>query len=138
MARKWADRNVDSCSRRLYLVTMDSTAGTDPVITLTPYAIEMAKKVRARAGFSDQHVLRVGVVGGGCSGFSYQLDFDDKVQEGDQVLDFGGFQVRIDPTSAEYLKGLQIDYVSSLHGGGFKFVNPNATHTCGCGSSFSA
>jgi iron-sulfur cluster assembly accessory protein len=117
---------------------MDSTAGSEPVITLTPSALEMAKKVRAREGLSDQHALRVAVVGGGCSGFSYQLDFDDKAQDGDQVLDYDGFQVRIDPASAEYLKGLQIDYVSSLHGGGFKFVNPNATHTCGCGSSFSA
>ena len=59
-------------------------------------------------------------------------------QDGDQVIDYEGFQVRVDPTSAQYLKGMQIDYVSSLHGGGFKFVNPNATHTCGCGSSFSA
>jgi iron-sulfur cluster assembly accessory protein len=118
---------------------MDSSSvASDPFITLTPYAIEMLKKVRAREGLSDQHALRVAVVGGGCSGFSYQLDFDDKVQDGDQVLDFEGVQVRVDPTSAEYLKGLQIDYVSSLHGGGFKFVNPNATHTCGCGSSFSA
>ncbi len=139
MGRKWAYRNVDSCPRRLYPRGMDSAVASDPpLITLTPYAIEMAKKVRAREGLSDDHVLRVAVVGGGCSGFSYQLDFDDKVQDGDQVLDFEGFKVRVDPTSAEYLKGMQIDYVSSLHGGGFKFVNPNATHTCGCGSSFSA
>ena len=117
---------------------MDSPAGEAPTITLTPHAIEMVRKIRAREGLSDQHALRVAVVGGGCSGFSYQLDFDDKAQEGDQLLDFEGVQVRVDPTSAEYLKGLQIDYVNSLHGGGFKFVNPNATQTCGCGSSFSA
>ena len=138
MGCKWEDRNVDSCPLRLYLRCMDSTVGSEPVITLTPYALEMAKKVREREGLSDQHALRVAVVGGGCSGFSYQLDFDDKAQEGDQVLDYDGFKVRVDPASAEYLKGLQIDYVNSLHGGGFKFVNPNATHTCGCGSSFSA
>jgi iron-sulfur cluster assembly accessory protein len=117
---------------------MNSPAGAEPTITLTPYAVEMVRKVRAREGLSERHALRVGVVGGGCSGFSYHLDFDDQVQEGDQVLEFEGVQVRVDPTSAEYLKGLQIDYVNSLHGGGFKFVNPNATHTCGCGSSFSA
>jgi iron-sulfur cluster assembly accessory protein len=107
-------------------------------VSLTPYAVEMVKKVRAREGLSEHHALRVGVVGGGCSGFSYQLDFDDQVQDGDQVLEYDGFQVRVDPTSAPYLKGLQIDYVSSLHGGGFKFLNPNASQTCGCGSSFSA
>jgi len=116
----------------------DAPAGSEPVVTLTPYAVEMVRKVRAREGLSDNHALRVAVVGGGCSGFSYQLDFDDKAQEGDQVMDYDGVQVRVDPTSAPYLRGLQIDYVSSLHGGGFKFVNPNATHTCGCGSSFSA
>lgn len=117
---------------------MDSAAASDPVITLTPYAVEMVRKVRAKEGLPDNHALRVAVVGGGCSGFSYHLDFDDKSQDGDHVLTYEGVEVRIDPTSAPYLKGLQIDYVSSLHGGGFKFVNPNATHTCGCGSSFSA
>ena len=117
---------------------MDSAPAPEPVVTLTPYAIEMVKKVRAREGLSDQHALRVAVVGGGCSGFSYQLDFDDKAQDDDRVMDFDGVQVRVDATSAQYLQGLQIDYVNSLHGGGFKFVNPNATHTCGCGSSFTA
>ena len=112
--------------------------GSEPVVTLTPYAVEMVRKVRARDGLSDRHALRVAVVGGGCSGFSYHLDFDDQTQDGDQVMEYDGVQVRVDPTSAPYLRGLQIDYVSSLHGGGFKFVNPNATHTCGCGSSFSA
>ena len=110
----------------------------EPVVTLTAPAAEMVKKIRAKEGLSDAHALRVAVVGGGCSGFSYQLDFDDQTQDGDQVLDYDGVQVRVDPTSAPYLRGLQIDYVNSLHGGGFKFVNPNATHTCGCGSSFSA
>ena len=113
-------------------------AGSEPVVTLTPYAVEMVRKVRAREGLSDSATLRVAVVGGGCSGFSYQLDFDEQAKEGDQVIEYGDVKVRVDPDSAQYLRGLQIDYVSSLHGGGFKFVNPNATHTCGCGSSFSA
>jgi len=117
---------------------MDGAAVAEPIITLTPYAVEMVKKVLAREGLSEQHALRVGVVGGGCSGFSYQLDFDDQTQDGDLVAEYDGVQVRIDPTSAPYLKGMQIDYVSSLHGGGFKFLNPNAAQTCGCGSSFSA
>jgi iron-sulfur cluster assembly accessory protein len=117
---------------------MDEAGVAEPTITLTPHAVEMVKKVRAREGLGDRHALRVAVVGGGCSGFSYQLDFDDQVQEGDQVVEYDGVEVRVDPTSVPYLKGLQIDYVSSLHGGGFKFVNPNASQTCGCGSSFSA
>jgi iron-sulfur cluster insertion protein len=111
---------------------------SDSVVSLTPPAVEMAKRIRAKEGLSDAHALRVAVVGGGCSGFSYQLDFDDQPQEGDTVLDYDGIRVRVDPTSAEYLRGVQIDYVSSLSGGGFKFVNPNAKQTCGCGSSFSA
>jgi iron-sulfur cluster assembly accessory protein len=113
-------------------------AGSGPVVTLTPYAVEMVRKVRAREGLPGSATLRVAVVGGGCSGFSYQLDFDEQAKEGDQIIDYGDVKVRVDPDSAQYLRGLQIDYVSSLHGGGFKFVNPNATHTCGCGSSFSA
>jgi len=110
----------------------------EPVVTLTAPAVEMVKKIRAKEGLSDAHALRVAVVGGGCSGFSYQIDFDDQAQEGDEVIPYEGFDVRIDPTSAQHLRGVQIDYVSSLSGGGFKFVNPNAKQTCGCGSSFSA
>ena len=112
--------------------------GTEPLVRLTPKAVEMVKEVRAKEGFSDAHALRVSVVGGGCSGFSYHLDFDEHVQESDLVSTFNGVRVVVDPTSAPYLVGTEIDFVSSLHGGGFKFSNPKATHTCGCGSSFSA
>jgi iron-sulfur cluster assembly accessory protein len=108
------------------------------VISLTAAAVEQVKRIRADEGLSDAHALRVAVVGGGCSGFSYQLDFDDKPQDGDRVLQYDGVQVRVDPTSAQYLEGVQIDYVTSLSGGGFKFSNPKAKQTCGCGSSFSA
>jgi iron-sulfur cluster assembly accessory protein len=107
-------------------------------IELTPSAVEAVRKIRAKEGLSERHALRVGVVGGGCSGFSYQLDFDDQAQDGDVVLAYGDVQVRVDAASLQYLEGLRIDYVASLSGGGFKFVNPKATHTCGCGSSFSA
>lgn len=110
----------------------------DQTVSLTPPAVEMVKRIRAKEGLSDGHALRVAVVGGGCSGFSYQLDFDDQAQDGDELIEYDGVQVRVDPTSAQYLRGIQIDYVNSLSGGGFKFVNPNAKHTCGCGSSFSA
>ena len=107
-------------------------------ITLTPRAIEMVKQVRAKEGFPESHALRVSVVGGGCSGFSYQLGFEEQAHEGDAVVEYDGVRVLVDATSAQYLQGMEIDFVSSLHGGGFKSTNPKATHTCGCGSSFSA
>jgi iron-sulfur cluster assembly accessory protein len=130
---------VDFAGVGPYRATMDlQSAPTEPVITFTAKAVEAVKQVRAREGRPDGHVLRVSVVGGGCSGFSYQLGFDEQPQDTDQVLHLDGVQIAIDPTSAQYLAGTQIDYVSSLHGGGFKFSNPKATHTCGCGSSFSA
>jgi iron-sulfur cluster assembly accessory protein len=114
---------------------MHETETVIPVI-LTPRAVAQAKEVRSREGFSDAHALRVSVVGGGCSGFSYQLDFDDTVRDEDVVTDYDGIRVLVDQTSAQHLQGTEIDFVSSLHGGGFKFSNPKATHTCGCGSSF--
>jgi iron-sulfur cluster assembly accessory protein len=109
--------------------------GESPVV-LTPRAVERVKELRARDNFSAEHALRVSVVGGGCSGFSYQLDFDQSANADDFVLEYDGVRVLIDPTSAEHLAGTEIDYVTGLHGGGFKFANPKATHTCGCGSSF--
>jgi iron-sulfur cluster assembly accessory protein len=107
-------------------------------VVLTPKAVEMVKELRTREGLPEAHALRVSVVGGGCSGFSYQLGFDEGAQEGDQVLQYDGVRVLVDATSAQYLAGTEIDFVSSLHGGGFRFSNPKANHTCGCGSSFSA
>lgn len=84
--------------------------------------------------------LRVGVRGGGCSGMSYTMDFEDlaNIRESDQVFDYEGFKVVSDPKSLLYIYGLVLDYSEALIGGGFKFTNPNATQTCGCGTSFSA
>lgn len=81
--------------------------------------------------------LRVSVVGGGCSGYQYNLDFDKEERMGDITMSFDDVNIYIDPISAGYLKGTVIDYVSGLNGTGFKFSNPNAKRTCGCGSSFS-
>lgn len=111
---------------------------TVPPVSVTARAVEAVKQTRAKEGFSEGHALRVSVVGGGCSGFSYQLNFDEHVQPEDVILEYDGVRVVVDATSAQYLAGTEIDFVSSLHGGGFKFSNPKATHTCGCGSSFSA
>ena len=109
---------------------------TSAPLVITPRAVEMVKQVRAKEGFSEAHALRVSVVGGGCSGFSYQLGFDEQAREDDQVREYDGVRVLVDPSSAQYLAGTEIDFVSRLHGGGFQFSNPKATHTCGCGSSF--
>jgi iron-sulfur cluster assembly accessory protein len=81
--------------------------------------------------------LRVAVVGGGCSGFSYQMNFENESNGIDKVFDFDGLQVFVDQASLMYLDGTKIDYVETLEGAGFKFDNPNVKTTCGCGSSFS-
>jgi len=81
--------------------------------------------------------LRIAVVGGGCSGFSYQMAFDNQANGSDRVLDYDGLKVFVDQASLLYLDGTEVDYVESLEGSGFKFNNPNVKTTCGCGSSFS-
>jgi iron-sulfur cluster insertion protein len=81
--------------------------------------------------------LRVFVTGGGCSGFQYGFTFDDAVNEGDTTVEKGGVTLLIDPMSFQYLVGAEIDYVEGLEGAQFVIRNPNATTTCGCGSSFS-
>ena len=81
--------------------------------------------------------LRVAVVGGGCSGFTYHMAFENQLNEMDNVYDFGELKVMVDQMSEMYLDGVEIDYVESLEGAGFKFNNPNVRSTCGCGSSFS-
>ena len=108
-----------------------------PDVQLTPTAIDMVRKMRAKEGLSAEHGMRIGVVGGGCSGFQYSLKFDTK-QEGDRVTDFDGVLVLVDEISLPYIAGTTLDYVEGLHGAGFRFDNPRASRTCGCGSSFSA
>lgn len=111
------------------------TGSDETPINLTPSAIEaVAAAIKAEGEAGDS--LRVSVVGGGCSGYQYNLDFEKEARMGDLTLKFGDVQIIIDPISAGYLKGTVIDYVSGLHGTGFKFNNPNAKRTCGCGSSF--
>jgi iron-sulfur cluster insertion protein len=102
----------------------------------TPAAAEAISKALKEEGEAGDF-LRVSVVGGGCSGYQYGLDFDKEERMGDVALDFNGVKIVIDPISLGYLKGTVVDYVSGLHGTGFQFKNPNAKRTCGCGSSFS-
>ena len=107
-----------------------------PVITLTEAAIKEVKRLVNVQGITEGG-LRLGVKGGGCSGLSYTINFDEKIGQYDQVYDFDGVKVIIDAKSAIYLQGTQLDYHKDLMGGNFKFVNPNAKRSCSCGESFS-
>lgn len=109
-----------------------------PGIVLTPKALEMVRKMREKEGLGAAYGLRVSVVGGGCSGFQYSLNFEHERKEGDTISDFGDVNIFIDEVSLPYIAGTTLDFVEGLHGAGFKFENPRATRTCGCGSSFSA
>ena len=107
------------------------------MITLTSKAAEKVREIREAEELGDQG-LRVRVLGGGCSGFSYDLFFEDQTTELDQTFESEGVTVYVDMMSSQYLEGTEIDYVEGLHGAGFKFNNPTAKSTCGCGSSFAA
>ena len=108
----------------------------EPPIGLTPKAIEMVKEAMEAEKLTG-HGLRVYVQGGGCAGFQYGLDFDNAPRPGDFEMSFEGLTVYVDPISAMHLEGTVIDYVMGISGAGFKFSNPTAKTTCGCGSSFS-
>ena len=108
----------------------------EPPVQLTAKAIEMVKEAMAAEKLQN-HALRIYVQGGGCSGFQYGLDFDDKPRSGDFEMSFDGLRVFVDPISAMHLEGTTIDYVMGISGAGFKFNNPQVKSTCGCGSSFS-
>jgi len=105
-------------------------------LAITPKAVEMIRHTREQEGLDPDHGLRVAVMGGGCSGFQYALDFEKEQRDTDFVMEFEGLRVFVDPVSSRYLKGTTIDYVLGMSGAGFKFLNPNATGQCGCGSSF--
>jgi len=106
------------------------------IVSLTDTAVARVKEVLAKEARPSGSGLRVSVLGGGCSGLQYSLGFADAPSDDDHVQVFDGVPVFIDAASAEYLSGTVIDYVHGLHGAGFKFVNPKAERTCGCGSSF--
>jgi iron-sulfur cluster assembly accessory protein len=114
-----------------------SETGVEAPIALTAKAVEHLKIAMQREGATGQGV-RVAVRSGGCSGFEYHLAFAAAPTAEDTVYEVSGVPVFIDAASQQYLDGVTIDYVSGLHGAGFKFLNPNASRTCGCGSSFSA
>jgi iron-sulfur cluster assembly accessory protein len=116
--------------------TTPQTATKTAPITLTASAVSKVKEIMAQQNPVPAG-LRVGVVGGGCSGFSYSMSFENGAGMMDKVFDMEGLKVYVDATSVMYLNGCIVDYVETLEGAGFKFENPNVKSTCGCGSSFS-
>lgn len=115
---------------------MIETTVSTPV-TLTEGAIKQLKAIKAEQNIPDSFGLRVGVKGGGCSGFSYELGFDEK-KSNDEVFVIDGIEVYMQKAHGIYLLGMEIDWVEGLNNRGFSFNNPNAKSTCGCGTSFSA
>ena len=105
-------------------------------VTLTPKAVEMVRITRDQEGIDPLHGLRIAVRGGGCSGFEYALDFENEARDNDWIYEQSGLTIYVDSVSARYLEGTSIDYVLGMAGAGFKFNNPKASGTCGCGSSF--
>lgn len=108
-------------------------------ITLTQRAVERILNIRSQEGYAETMPLRLGVVGGGCSGLSYAIQFDtdpETAQKNDQRFEDHGIPIIVDMRSFLYLAGTELDYTDGLNGKGFHFNNPNATRTCSCGESF--
>ncbi|HST26695.1 MAG TPA: iron-sulfur cluster insertion protein ErpA [Gaiellaceae bacterium] len=115
---------------------MEIAERTDSLIVLTESAAVKIRGLMAEEPDGEASVLRVAVQGGGCSGFEYALGFDSGVQEGDHELETHGVTVVVDPFSAPYLRGAEIDYLETIQESGFKISNPNVSSSCGCGHSF--
>jgi iron-sulfur cluster assembly protein len=106
------------------------------MITVSETAKNRLVSLRQESGFAADAYLRVGVEGGGCSGLSYKLDFDNEKRPEDQLFEDKGVKILVDKKSFLYLVGTELDFSGGLNGKGFQFINPNATRTCGCGESF--
>ena len=106
------------------------------IFTLTDKSKLQLEKLMLEAGCDSNYFLRVSVKGGGCSGLSYNLDFDNELQEGDNQDEDNGIKLVIDKKSLLYLLGTELDFSDGLNGKGFQFINPNASRTCSCGESF--
>ena len=108
-------------------------------LQVTPRAVARIRSAMAKEGISPaEGGLRLGVMGGGCSGLSYSIQFDTRPRERDRIYEFDGVRVFVDPKSFLYLHGMTLDYEETLMRQGFNFINPNSSRSCGCGSSFSS
>ena len=115
--------------------TPQETTPSDAVVSLTAKASDKLKEIITKQG-RDDLALRVYVTPGGCSGFSYGMTFAEGREEDDTLIEQDGVRIVVDPMSAMYIKGSEIDFVDALMGGGFALRNPNAVSSCGCGQSF--
>jgi iron-sulfur cluster assembly protein len=115
---------------------MMTTISTAEEISLTPAAIQQVRKIKEESNIPASHGLRLGVKGGGCSGMSYVLGFDEEPKPGDKIFTAEELTVYVDPKSLFFLSGTVLDFSGGLNGKGFVFNNPQASKTCGCGSSF--
>jgi iron-sulfur cluster assembly protein len=117
-------------------IMFESAQGVKEDIFITAKAAEEVRKVKANNNIPETHALRLGVKGGGCSGFTYVLAFDEKPRTEDKEFSIEGLTVYVDPKSLNFLNGTTLDFSDGLNGRGFVFNNPNAHKTCGCGNSF--
>jgi len=118
--------------------TQNSTQKTSnqPVVILTDAAIEKVKSMMAKEG-KEGYALRVGVVTGGCAGLSYEMKFQKNPYDNDKASEQNGLRIIVNEESVPFLQGIQVDYIDTLKESGFKYKNPNASSSCGCGTSFS-
>ena len=107
------------------------------MITISERAVNKLVTLRQESNYDETYFVRVGVEGGGCSGLTYKLDFDNTTKEDDKIFEDKGVKIAVDKKSFLYLVGTQLDFTDGLNGKGFSFINPNASRTCGCGESFS-
>jgi len=114
----------------------DAPTGAAPLVVLTEVAVERFRGVMRQEKLGADYGVRLSVSSGGCSGMSYAMGFENQARPDDTVLEQDGLKLFVDPQSVPYLAGVTIDYVVGLHKEGFKFENPKATRTCGCGESF--
>ncbi len=112
------------------------TTDTSSMITATDKAAARVAELKREASLDETYFIRVAVEGGGCSGLSYKLDFDNEEKAGDQAFESNGVKIVVDMKSFLYLCGTELDFSDGLNGKGFAFNNPNASRTCGCGESF--
>jgi iron-sulfur cluster assembly protein len=121
------------------VLNADNSSPNAKSVQVTERALERVRVAMEKEGISPaQGGLRLGVQGGGCSGLSYNIRFDTQPRERDRVFQFGDLRLFVDPKSFIYLSGMILDYENTLMKQGFNFINPNASRSCGCGSSFSA